>query len=481
MSDTLPKLLKQKYELYGDRRIALRVKHHGIWPAYTWQDFYHNVKQLSLGLISLGLEAGDKVAILGETKPEAYFTELATQAANCVVVGVFTDCSIEEVKYYLEHSDCRFAVVQDQEQVDKLLAIKDDLPLLKKVIYWDPKGLWNYDDPILMDFKEVQRLGREYEKEHPSLFEQKIENGKEDDLALHLYTSGTTGLPKAAMTTHKGLLNLVKTMSSLDNWQEGERYVAALSLAWIGEQLFGIGGTLVSGRIAHFPEKPELIQENYREIAPQVVFFGTRQWESLNRTVQAKIVDAHPLKRFFFRLFLPVGYKTGEVQSIKRFPLFWRALRFLAYLVVFRPLADKLGLLGIRLAYTAGASISPVTVDFFKAIGINIRQTYGSTEMSLITLHEMDDLNAESSGTPIRGTEVCISDEGEILVKGDMVYSGYYKDVEATQEKHTDTGWYRSGDFGHITDEGHLIVMDRMYDLVALADGHRFSPQYIET
>ncbi len=478
--DTLPKFLKQNYEKYGDKKVAMRVKDFGIWQTYTWKDYYEKVKYFSLGLISLGLEKGDKVSILGENKPEWYWAELAVQAAGGVVVGIFTDCMPPEVKYYVSHSDSKFVVAHDQEQVDKLLQIKSELPLLKKVIYWDPKGLWSYTDPILMSFDEVIKLGQEYERLHPNLFEANIEQGSGEDLAIFCYTSGTTGLPKAAMLKQRAVIQAGGSWHKVDKWRPNEQYVSFLPPAWITEQGLGVAGSLISGMEVSFPEEPETVQENIREIGAQVLFWGPRNWESVNRLIQAKIIDTTAFNRFLYHLFLPVGYKIIDDWAARKKPnLLWRFLYFLAYWAVFRDLKDKVGLSKIRVAYTAAAPISPDIIRFFQAIGVNIKQLYGGSEQGLVTLHRDDDVRPETSGPEIPGVEVRLSDEGEIIIRGENLFSSYYKDQPATEEK-LRNGWYYSGDFGHITEDGHLLVMDRMSDLRELSSGQKFSPQYAE-
>jgi len=480
VAPTLPKLLKGNYEKYGDKKVAMRVKDFGIWQTYTWKDYYEKVKYFSLGLISLGLEWGDKVSILGENKPEWYWAELATQAAGGVVVGIFTDCMSNEVKYYVEHSDSKFVIAHDQEQVDKLLQIKDELPLVKKVIYWDPKGVWNYDEPILMSFNEVIEMGKEYDKLHPDLFEANIERGSGEDVAIFCYTSGTTGLPKAAMMKQRAIVQAGGAWYDVDKWREDEQYVSFLPPAWITEQGLGIAGSLVSGMEVNFPEEPETVQENIREIGAQVLFWGPRNWESVNRLIQAKMIDTTAFNRFLYHLFLPVGYKIADLRTAKKkLNVLWQFLYFLAHWAVFRDLKDKVGLSKIRVAYTAAAPISPDIIRFFQAIGVNIKQLYGGSEQGLVTLHRDGDVRPETSGSEIPGVKVKLSEDGEIIIRGENLFSGYYKNPEATEEKLKD-GWYYSGDFGYITEDGHLIVMDRMSDLRELSGGQKFSPQYAE-
>ena len=478
--NTLPKLLKKNAEKYGDRKIAMRVKDRGIWHHFTWKDYYESVKYFSLGLISLGLQRGNKISILGDNKPEIFWAELAVQAAGGTAVDIYTDCTPPEVKFYVTDSDSTFVVAHDQEQVDKLLQIKEDLPLVKKVIYWDPKGLWNYEDPILISFPDMIQLGKDYEKNHSGFFEENIEKGKGDEAAVICYTSGTTGLPKGAMISHRGLVAIAHAWQDVDHWSDGDRYVSFLHPAWIAEQAVGVAGQLVSGMEVNFPEEPETVQENIREIGPSILFFAPRLWENINRMIQAKITDTSALRRWIYHFFLPVGYKTAEYCSSKKsLSLFWRSLHQIAHWVLFRPLKDRVGLSRIRCAYTAGSAVSPEILNYFQAIGVNIKQLYGGSEQGLVTIHLDGDIKYETCGPPMPGVEVKLSPEGEILVKGDNIFSGYYKNIEATQEKIRD-GWYYTGDFGYIDDDRHLVVIDRMEDLKELKGGRKFSPQFAE-
>jgi long-chain acyl-CoA synthetase len=478
--NTLPKLLKRNAEKYGDRKIAMRVKDRGIWQPFTWKDYYEKVKYFSLGLLSLGMKRGDKVSLLGENKPEIFWAELGIQAAGGTVVGIYTDCTPPEVKFFVTDSDSTFVVAHDQEQVDKLLQIKEDLPQVKKVIYWDPKGLWNYDDPILIGFPEMVNLGKEYEKTHPHLFEEYTEDTQGEEAALICYTSGTTGLPKGAMISHKGLVAIAQAWRDVDRWSEDDLYVSFIPPGWIAEQAVGVAGQLVSGMEVNFPEEPETVQENIREIGPTILFFAPRLWENMNRTIQAKITDTSTLRRWIYRVFLPVGYKTAEARSVKNSRrILWGCLQRVAHWILFRPLRDRVGLSRIRCAYTAGSAVSPDILNYFQAIGVNVKQLYGGSEQGLVTIHLDGQIKYETCGPPMPGVEVRLSADGEIMVKGDNIFSGYYKNPEATHEKIRD-GWYYTGDFGHIDEDRHLVVIDRMEDLKELKGGRKFSPQFAE-
>jgi len=498
--DTLPKLLKNNYLKHGDRKRAMRVKQRGIWQHYTWKDYYQKVKWLSLGLISLGMEPGDKVAILGENKPQWYWAELAVQSARGTVIGIFTDCLPAEVKFYLDNSESRFVIAHDQEQVDKFLvsyrdkegndhkSIVEENPGLKKIIYWDDKGMrgfgsapiGDYANPVLMSLDELMKTGRDYEKSNAQLFEENIENGKGDDIGIFLYTSGTTGLPKGAMIRQRALVDGTGAWFAVDRWQQQEQYLSFLPPAWITEQALGVGGNLLSGMEINFPEEPETVQENIREIGPDILFWGPRNWESVTRLIQAKMIDTSVLRRFMYRIFLPVGFKAAALRlAVGRPGWLWLMFYSIANFSVFRALKDKVGLLKVRCAYSAGAAISPEIFRYFQAIGVNIKQLYGSTEMGLVTIHSDDDVRPETCGPPMPGYEIRLSEEGEVMVRSDKLFAGYYKKPEATQKTYRGN-WYMSGDFGHIEENGHLIIIDRMDDLKELSGSRKFSPQYAE-
>ena len=477
--DTIPKLIKHNYERWP-QRTAMSMKNLGVWQRYSWQANYDKVKYFSLGLISLGLKPGDVVCIIGDNEPEWFWGEFATQAAQGIVTGIFVDSIPSEVKYIAEQSGARFAIVNDQEQTDKFLEIKEELPELKKVIYWDPKGLRNYDDPLLISFAEVIKLGREYEQEHQELFEQNIEQGKGSDTAFIYYTSGTTGLPKGAVLTHQALINTALSFVDRYPLTEDDDLISNFPAAWVGDSFFATIPHLLSGARLNFPEEPETIAEDTREVGPNFVIYGPRQWESLVRDIQVKMIDAHPLKRFVYRLFMPVGYKMADFHFANKKPnLFWRLLYGIAYFLLFRALKDRLGLSHVRFAVTGSSVLSLDTFRLIHAIGIELRQNYGSTEAGLISSHGKGEIKFESVGRPAIGTEVRITDEGELLVRSKCLFNGYHKDDNKTLTTLVD-GWCRTGDAVNIDDDGHLLFIDRIDHLGQLRSGIKYAPQYVE-
>jgi long-chain acyl-CoA synthetase len=480
--DTWPKVLKYKYEKYGDNHRAMRYKHYGIWQPYTWKDYYLNVKYLALGLLSLGFEPGDKLLIIGDNAPHWYYAELAAQANHGASVGVYSDLIPPEIKYIAENSEARFAIVENQEQVDKFLQIKDELPLLKKVIYWSYKGLAHSDDPILMGYRQVLELGEKYEEEHPGLFEQNVETGKADDVCALVYTSGTTGAaPKGAVHTYKTMRAGADYHLHLDPWYENDNVVPYLPPAWMTEQWFGIGCHLLSGCILNFAETPETQQRDTRETGPSIVSYGARLWESQAAMLQARILGADAIKRFAFRLLMPIGYKMADLKFQKKKPnLFWKILYSLANIALFRPIRASLGLSNARICYTTGAILSPDAFRFYHALNLPLKSLYGTTEGGALTGANNNDIRLETVGPIHKGADVRITDHGEIIYRQPGTFVGYYKAPHKTAEVLKD-GWFYSGDSGLIREDGHIVFVDRVRDLVELASGDKLAPQFIES
>ncbi|MGD2097840.1 MAG: AMP-binding protein [Desulfobacterales bacterium] len=480
--DTWPKVLKYNYEKYGDQHRAMRHKHFGIWQPYTWKDYYLNVKHLALGLLSLGFEPGDKVLIIGDNAPQWYYAELAAQANQGVSVGLFSDLSPAEIEYIAEKSEASFAVVEGQEQVDKVLQIKDALAGLKKIIYWNYKGLAPYEDDILVGYREVLNLGQTYEGENPGRFEQNVEAGRADDVCAIIYTAGTTGSgPKGTVHTYRTLWASADHLLQLDPWSEEDNVVPYLPPVWVNEQWIGIGCHLLSAGTLNFAEAPETQQRDSQETGPSIVFYGARLWESQAAMVQARILGADALKQYVFRLLMPVGEKMAELQHRKQKPsMLIKMLYFFADIVLFKSIKRSLGLSNARICYTTGSILSPDAFKFYHALNLPLKSLYGSTEGGALTGAENDDISYETVGSAHEGTELKITDDGELVCRQPGVFIGYYNDPEKTAEALKD-GWFYSGDSGFVREDGHIVFVDRVQDLVELGSGDTLAPQNIES
>lgn len=480
MSETFPQLLLERAKEIGDR-VALREKDYGIWQSLTWREFAEHVRYFCQGLVSLGLTPEDTVAIIGDNRPEWIYTELAAQAAGAKSIGIYQDAVVNEMVYIITHAQVKFIVVEDQEQVDKILEMWDDLTGVQKVIYYDPKGLRTYTEEFLMFFPDVEELGREYEKAHPGWFEESVARGKADDTAILSTTSGTTGSPKLAIITHRNLVSMGKNLMSLDPLKETDRFVSFLPMAWIGEQMMSFACSLQKGFALHFPEQPETSLANIREIGPHSMFSPPRIWENLVSQVLVKMEDSGRLKRWMYNWAIEVGYEVADLRFRKEaLGVVLKTKYTLADWLVFKTIKDHLGLRHLKRAYTGGAALGPDVFRFFHALGVNLKQIYGQTEASGISvLHRDGDVKFQTVGTPVPGTDVKIAENGEILLKSDSIFRGYYRNPEATAESLED-GWLHSGDAGYFDEDGHLIVIDRAKDVMTLHDGTKFSPQFIE-
>lgn len=479
---TIPKLWLEAAKKYWDQKVAMREKEFGIWVPMTWKQYYEYVKKIALGMASLGLERNDKVAMIGDNRPEALWAEMAAMCVGGVGVWLFQDSLIDEVKYIIDHSDAKLMVGEGQEEADKYLMIKDKCPKLKRMLWDDPKGMRGYDDPSLISVKELMKIGEEVDKKEPGLFEDLISKGKTDDICLLFYTSGTTALPKGALLSHYNMLTMGQNLMRVDPYFETDDFVSYLPFAWIGEQMMSISCGIQAGFTINFPEEPETAQENIREIGPHVMFAPPRVYEQMVRNVQVKYLDASWSKRKAYELAMKIGYHVAELKFTKKpVPLHWKVLNYLSYLGVHHKLKDHLGLSRIRDTYTGGAAMGPDHFRFFHALGVNLKQIYGQTEIAGISvLHRDGDIKFDTVGIPIPETEVKITPDGEITSKSPSVFLGYYKMPEETEKTLRD-GWLHSGDTGFIDADGHLVVFDRTKDVMILSDGTKFAPQYLET
>jgi long-chain acyl-CoA synthetase len=479
---TIPKLFLRAAKKYWDKKVAMREKEFGIWVPITWKQYYENVKHIALGMVSLGLGREDKVAMIGDNRPEALWAEMAAMCAGGVGVWLFQDSLMDEVRYIIDHSDAKLMVGEGQEEVDKCLLIKDKCPNLKKMIWDDPKGMRNYNDPILISIQKLMEIGKEIDQKEPGFFEDMIMKGKGDDVCLLFYTSGTTALPKGALLTHYNMLTMGQNLMRVDPYFESDDFVSYLPFAWIGEQMMSISCGIQAGFTLNFPEEPETAEENIREIGPHVMFAPPRVYEQMVRNIQVKYLDSTWSKRRAHEWAMQIGYHVADLKFLKRsIPWYLKALNYLAYLCVHKKLKDHLGLTRIRDTYTGGAAMGPDHFRFFHAIGVNLKQIYGQTEIAGISvLHRDGDIKFDTVGKPIPETEVKITPDGEIISKSPSVFIGYYKMPEETDKALRD-GWLHSGDTGFIDTDGHLVVFDRTKDVMTLSDGTKFSPQYLET
>ena len=479
--DTLPKLLKQQAEKFGHSRHALREKDYGIWQSFTWQEYYEHVKYFCLGMVSLGLKRDDKVSIIGDNRPEWIYAELSAQCVGAIPVGIYQDSILKEVSYIINLSKSKFVIAEDQEQCDKIIDMQDELPTVEYIIYHDPKGMRTYDEPKLLYFPDVEEMGRRYEEDNPGFFDLQVEATKEEDAASICTTSGTTGDPKLSLLSHRNMVQMARNLGEVDKKYESDEFVSFLPLPWIGEQMMAISSSLLFGFTVNFPEKPETAQDNVREIGPHVMFSPPRVWENMAAMVQVKIMDASRFKRFVYNKCLPIGYHWADIKFQKKTPTMMDKIKYgIAYCLVFRALKDRLGFTNIRSASTGGAALGPDTFRFFHALGVNLKQIYGQTEISGIScIHHDGDIDFDSVGKPIPGTEIKITEEGEIVSRSSSLFMGYFENQKATDETIID-GWLHSGDAGYFDDKGHLVVIDRVKDVMTLGDGTKFSPQFIE-
>jgi long-chain acyl-CoA synthetase len=481
MPETLPQFLLE-HARSNPNKIALRERNFGIWQALTWSEYLQQVKYFCMGLVSLGLQSDETIAIIGDNRPEWVIAELAAQSARAKSIGIYQDAVVSEMIYIITHADVSFIVVEDQEQVDKILEMWSDLSGVRKVIYYDPKGLRNYTEDFLTYFPQVVELGRAYEQENPGWFEEHLAQGKDSDVAILSTTSGTTGDPKLAMLSHKSMISMGRNLMSVDPLEAHDEYVSFLPLAWIGEQMMALSCGLQVGFSINFPEEPETVQHDLREIGPQVMFSPPRIWESLVSQVQVKIQDSSWLKQRMYHWAAPIGHAMADTRFRKETPsLALRLKYFLADSLVFQNIKDHLGLRRLKRAYTGGAALGPDVFRFFHAMGVNLKQIYGQTEINgIAVVHRDGDIKFQTVGTPIPETEIHIDESGEILMRSPAVMEGYYRNPQATAQALTDGGWLRSGDAGYFDEDGHLIVIDRAKDVMTLHDGTKFSPQFIE-
>ena len=478
---TLPRMLRRNAQTMANRP-ALREKDLGIWQTYSWARYYQEVRDFALGLAAHGFRRGDKLAVIGDNRPRLYWAQLAAQSLGGVAVPVYQDSIAAELVYVLNHAEISVSVAEDQEQVDKILSLNDKLPRLELIIYDDPRGLRHYESPLLESFEDVQVAGREFGAAHPDYIDTEIDKGAPDDLALLNYTSGTTGHPKGVMLSHANLMTSAAAYAAAEDIRPGDELLCYLPMAWIGDSLFSIVLNLLVGFTCNCPERPETVQRDLRELGPTIGFAPPRIWESMLSSVRVRAADSTPLKRRVFDFFQRLAERAEALKGEGgRVPVLTRLGLALGEIVVYGPLRDQLGLGRARWFYTGGAPLGADTYRFFRSIGINLKQVWGATELAgLATLQPDGEENPDTVGRVLQGIELCVAENGEVLVRSPALFQGYYKQPEATRDTFSEDGWYRTGDSGFFDQRGHLVIIDRAKDVGKLSDGTPFAPQFIE-
>jgi long-chain acyl-CoA synthetase len=484
-ADTFPKLLIRNAQVRGSRP-AIRHKDLGIWQTWTWAQVLDEVAAFSVGLDELGLKRGDKFAVIGANRPRLYWAICAGQALGAVPVPVYADSVADEMAFVLDHAEASLAVVEDQEQVDKILSVSERLPKLGQVFYDEPRGLRDYDHARLKAIDEVQRIGRQALAADPgrrARWDAAVAQGKGSDLSVMLYTSGTTGRSKGVMLTYDNVLISARNGNTYDRLGENEEVIAYLPLAWIGDHIFSYAQAYVAGFCVNCPETGETVVEDRREIGTTYAFAPPRVYENLLTATMVRMEDASAIKRRMFHYFIGVARRWGEkILDKEKVPLHARLLYGLGEILVYGPLKNRFGLSRIRVSYTAGEAIGPEIFSFFRSLGINLKQLYGQTEASVYIAAQPDGENyPDTVGKPNQDVEIRIAENGEVMFRSPGVFIGYYKDPEKTAETKTPDGWVHTGDAGFIDPKtGHLKIIDRAKDVGRLVDGTLFAPKYIE-
>ena len=478
---TFPRLLFHHAKTRGDAP-AIREKDLGIWQTWSWSDVVERVRALASGLAALGFKRGDNLAIIGDNRPHLYMMISAAQCLGGVPVPLYQDAVADEMLFVLEDAAIRFAAVEDQEQVDKLLEVMDRAPLLEHIVYDDPRGMRHYNQPFLRDIHALMEMGRIHNRNHPDFLDEEVAQGQASDISVMLYTSGTTGKPKGVCQTHAAFIASARGGMQIDKLDAAGDILSYLPMAWVGDHLFSFAQSLVVGFTINCPESGDTVMTDLREIGPTYYFAPPRVFESLLTSVMIRMEDASAIKRGMFHYFLGVAKRCGgAILDGKPVGLGDRLLYGLGTLLVYGPLRNVLGLSRIRVAYTAGAAIGPELFGFYRSIGINLKQLYGQTETcAYVCLQPDGQVKPSSVGAPAPGVEIKIADNGEVLVKGPMLLKEYYRRPDATAESIDVDGYFLTGDAGFLDADGHLNIIDRAKDVGKLANGAMFAPNYIE-
>ena len=475
--DTFPKILRDNSKIFA-KKAAIREKEFGIWQTLSWKEFYYNAQLLSAGFKSNGIGRGDKVAIIGDNRPKLYLSIAAAQLIGAVPVPCYQDSVADEILYILDHAEVKLVIAENQEQVDKILEVIDRLPKVKLIMYDDQRGLENYKNSKLLPLNKILEGSSE---KNISWIDEEIDKTLKDDLAIMLYTSGTTGRPKGVLLTYNNLISVTGKACEIENFTSDDEVVAYLPMAWVGDNTFCVCQSYISGFCVNCPESRDTLSIDLREIGPTYYFAPPRVWEAMLTQLMVRMQDADRVKLWIFNYFMNVSKKWGSlILDKKQVPIWSRLLYGLGNILVYGPLKNNLGLTRVRTAYTAGEAMGPDTFLFYRSLGINLKSLYGQTEASVfVTLQQDGDVDPETVGPAFPGVELKILD-GEVLYKSSGVFKGYYKNEEATKETIDSDGWVSTGDAGVINSKGHLKIIDRAKDVGKLNSGAIFAPKYIE-
>jgi long-chain acyl-CoA synthetase len=479
--DTFPKLLLHHARVRPERP-AIREKDFGIWQTWSWRQSAEAVRALACGFAALGLKRGDKLAVIGDNRPPLYWSMIAAQCLGAVPVPIYQDSIASETEFVLNHAEVRFAVAEDQEQVDKLLEVKARCPLLERIFYSDPRGLRAYGESFLQSLAALEAEGRDYDRAHPDFFLAQVAAGKGGDVASFYYTSGTTGQPKGVILSFDNVILTAQAAIEFEGLDDRDEALAYLPMAWVGDNVFSVAQSYCTGFCVACPESGATVMQDLREIGPTYFFAPPRIWENILTNVMIRMEDAGALKRWLFRVFMAQARRVGtRILDGERVAIGDRLLYALGALLIYGPLKNALGMSRIRLAYTAGEAIGPDIFVFYRSLGINIKQLYGSTEASVfVTIQPDREIRPESVGRPVKGVELKIAESGEVMFRSPGVFLEYYKNPAATAEAKTPDGWMRTGDAGYLDEQGHLRIIDRAKDVGRLNDGTMFAPKYLE-
>ena len=481
MTMTFPRLLLEHARQRPSEH-AMREKEYGIWQTWSWQRAADEVRWMAGGLASLGFQAGHNMAIVGNNRPHLYLSFLAVQSLRGIPVPMYQDAVASEMAFVLSDADIHFVFAEDQEQVDKMLELRETMPGLAHIIYDDPRGLRNYSEPGLISVDELFELGRQYEQQHPGFYQQSVDQIQPDDVSVILYTSGTTGKPKGVCQTHSSFIGAAEGGKQVDGLRPGDDMICYLPPAWVGDHLFSIAQWLVAGFTINCPESAETLGIDMREIGPSYYFAPPRVFEGMLTSVSIRMEDASKLKQWMYKSAMNVAQRVGsDILDGKSVGMGDRLKYTLGNWFVFGPLKNVMGLSRIRVAYTAGAAIGPDLFRFFRSIGVNLKQLYGQTETcAYVCLQKNGRVKLNTVGEAAPGIELKIADNGEVLVKGVSVLKEYYKRPDATAEVIDENGYFKTGDAGVIDADGQLRIIDRAKDVGKLAGGAMFAPNYIE-